>query len=267
MPDVKLGLKPARPGSIKLKFADYGAAAALPTPPRNFGHYPLVKQFPMFGNDSFGDCFFAGGGHEHQLWRAQGRSTVSFTDHNILSAYGEATGFTPNDPNSDQGTDMDEGAAWRRKVGIADSSGARHKVSAYVDLVSGQSALDQIAVATYLFGAAGIGIEVPQYAMDQFDAGKPWDIARKNTKILGGHYIPVVGRQDDHYLVVTWGKLQPVTARFLNKYCDQGVAYLSTEILWGGKSIEGFNSSQLLDDLRHVASVRTPRPTATLPPR
>jgi hypothetical protein len=102
----------------------------------------------------------------------------------------------------------------------------------------------------YLFGAAGIGIKFPNTAMDQFNAGKPWDVA-KNSKIEGGHYIPGVGRDaKGNIVVVTWGKIQLMTPRFYAKYCDEVVAYVSDEALTtSGKTLEGFNLAELKADL------------------
>ena len=105
---------------------------------------------------------------------------------------------------------------------------------------------DQLAFAIYLFGAIGIGIKFPNTAMDQFNAGKPWDVAN-NAKIEGGHYIPGVGRDaKGNFVVVTWGKIQLMTPRFYKKYCDEVVAYVSDEaLLAGGKTLDGFNLAEL----------------------
>jgi hypothetical protein len=143
------------------------------------------------------------------------------------------TGFNPNDPNTDQGTDMQVAASYRRKTGALDAHGNRHKVIAYLALATGNS--DQLALAMYLFGAAGIGIKFPNTAMDQFNAGKPWDVT-KNAKIEGGHYIPGVGRDAKGNVVVV------MTPRFYTKYCDEVVVYVSEEALTtSGKTLEGFN--------------------------
>lgn len=265
VPDFKLGKLPARPDAVSLKLANYVDRSKLPKVPADFGHYDLVTQFPMFDNDRYGDCVWAGAAHEHQLWVAQGRGVVDFSDAAVLRAYSAVTGFDPSEPDSDQGTDMELAAKYRRRTGIHDVWGAAHKVAAYVGLDAGN--LDQVALAGYLFGAVGVGIEFPAFAMDQFDAGQPWDVARKNTKIEGGHYVPIVGRRGGNYLLVTWGKLIEATPKFLTKYMDEGIAYLSTEILYGGKSIEGFNNAALLDNLRRVTSVRAPAPSETQPRR
>lgn len=261
---LKLGKTPARPDAVGLKFAAYLDKSVLTPPVGPFGQYALVKQYPMYSNDKFGCCVWSGDGHETQLAKAMGHGTVSFTDANILAAYSAVTGFDIDDPSTDQGTDMEKAAAWRRKVGIQDAAGARHKIAAYVALDAGN--IDQVATAARAFGFVGIGIEFPAFAMDQFNAGKPWDIARTNTKLEGGHYIPLVGRDaNGYFLVITWGKIQRVTSAFLAKYMDEGIAYMSTEVLYNGVNIDGLNQVKMLDNLRHITSVRAPAPSATVP--
>jgi hypothetical protein len=90
----------------------------------------------------------------------------------------------------------------------------------------------------------------PNTAIDQFNAGKPWDVT-KNAKIEGGHYILGLGRDaKGNFVVVTWGKIQLMTPRFYQKYCDEVVAYVSEEALTtSGKTLEGFDLAQLRADL------------------
>lgn len=247
----KLGKLPARPDAVKLKFAAY-LTGKLPSPPTTFGHDNLVKTYPMFGNDQYGDCVWAGAGHETQIWSAEGGSPATFTDTGLLKAYSAVTGFNKNDPNSDQGTDMQAAASYRRKTGILDSHSKRHKVGAYVALTPGD--VNQLYTATWLFGAVGIGIEFPAFAMDQFNARQPWDVSKHNTTIDGGHYIPAVGHHSGFINVVTWGREISMTEAFYKKYCDEAIAYLSPEALRVGVSLEGFSLAALTDDLKQVTS-------------
>lgn len=248
---LKLGKTPARPDAVKLKLATY-LTGALPKPPTSFGHDTLVKTYPMFGNDQYGDCVWAGAGHETQIWTAEGGAPATFSDDGLLKAYSAVTGFNKNDPNSDQGTDMGQAAAYRRKTGILDVHQKRHKVGAYVALTPGD--LNQLYTAMFLFGAVGIGIEFPAFAMDDFNARKPWDVQKSNAKIEGGHYIPAAAR---HGMidVITWGRVISMTEAFYKKYCDEAIAYLSLESLTAGKSLEGFNLAALQDDLAAVTHV------------
>jgi hypothetical protein len=248
---MKLGKRPAAPRPHDLKLAAY--APKLPTPPALFGHErSVVTRWGMLGNDQYGDCVFAGAAHETALWTAEAGRPASFDDKHVLADYGAVTGFTPNDPNSDQGTDVHQALAYRRATGIADAHGKRHKLGAYMTLRPGD--WTQLCEAAYLFSAVGIGIEFPDYAMGQFDAGLPWNV-KSGGHIEGGHYIPVVGRPARGFVdVVTWGRVQRMSEGFYVKYCDEAYALLSPEMLSGGRSLEGFNLRQLQADLKTVSA-------------
>lgn len=253
---MKLGKLPARINSVKLNLADYfDHKAALPKIPAEFGHERLISVWNMLGNDKYGDCVFAGAGHETMLWNQEAGRTVGFSDGSILSDYAAVTKFDPaqTDPETganptDQGTDMQVAASYRRRIGVLDSTGVRHKVGAYVALTPGDP--DQLAAACYIFGAVGIGIRFPDYAMDEFNAGQPWDTRHGMPNIKGGHYIPVISRRNGMFDVVTWGKVQQMTVPFYRRFCDEGIVYLSTEFLTAGLTPEGFDLAALQRDLQ-----------------
>jgi hypothetical protein len=248
----KYGKKPARPGAIKLKLSTYLKASSLPTPPANFGHGGLVSSYGMLGNDRYGDCVWAGAAHETMLWAKEGGTTAGFTTTDVLEDYAAATGFNPNDPSTDQGTDLLQSAEYRRTVGVRDNLGNRHKIAAYLQIQSDN--LQELAVAAYLFGAVGIGWQIPNTAQPQFQAGQPWDVV-EGAYTVGGHYTPLIGRQNGLFRVITWGKIQNVTTNFFNCYSDEAVAYVSEEMLTNGVSPEGFDLAALQADL---AQLQTP---------
>ena len=244
---MKLGKKPARPGAVKLRLNDYVDLSKLPVPPANFGHTDMVRQpWGLLGNDRYGDCYWAGSCHEHMLWGAMGGHKFTFTTNNALYAYSLATGFNKADPNTDQGTDMQQGAAYRQKTGIVDSAGRVHKVGPYLALEKGN--LQQQLTAAYIFGAVGLGIEIPASAQEQFEKHEPWDIV-PHSPIEGGHYVPLVSHKDGNAVVCTWGALQEMTPQFFEALNDESIVYLSPEILLGGKTIEGFDLQALQKDL------------------
>lgn len=246
----KLGKKPARKGAVKFKLAKYLVKAELPTPPKVFGHQGLVgASWGMLGNQNYGDCVWAGAAHETMLWNKEANQTAVFSDVGVLGDYSAVTGFKKGDPNTDQGTDVQVAASYRRKTGVLDANGKRHKVTAYLALSPGN--LDQLVLGMYLFGAVGIGFRFPDSAMAQFNAGKPWDVT-PGPAPTDGHYVPGVGRDaKGNIIVVTWGKLQLMTPRFYKKYCDEVVAYVSEEMLQPPKeiSLEGLDLTQLTTDL------------------
>lgn len=249
MSNFKLGKLPARPGAVKLKFGNYvDVAALLPKVPKAFGHEGLISSWGMLGNDQVGDCVLAGGGHETMMWTKEGGVPANFSTANTISDYSAITGYNPTDPNTDQGTDMEVAAKYRRTTGLLDANGKRHLVGAYLDLTPGN--LNEHLLAAYLFGAVGIGIQFPGSAMDQFNAGKPWSVV-KGAKIEGGHYIPIVAHRKN-LVIVTWGKTQEMTTGFFKKYNDESIVYLSTEMLSNGKSPEGFDLATLQKDLAAI---------------
>lgn len=242
--NMKLGKRPARKDAIKIKFGSYISGVA---PPSKYSHTALETQsWQMLGNETYGDCVWAGAGHETMLWNAEAKKTITFTDTSVLSDYSAVTGFNPNDPNSDQGTDMQVAASYRKKTGVVDAAGNRHKVGAYLAISLGNK--DEFKTAMYLFGAVGLGIQFPSSAMSQFNAGKNWTVVN-SSPIEGGHYVPLVGYDSKYVYLITWGKLIKATWGFVSKYADEAVVYLSEEMLTSGQSIDGFNLVQLETDL------------------
>jgi hypothetical protein len=204
----KLGKRPARPWQAlgkKFRLGTYLAEPAmLPTPPQVFGHQNLVAQWDMLANDRYGCCVWAGAAHETMLFAEEAGNTVAFTNDGVLSDYAAVTGFDPNNPSTDRGTDLQNAAAYRRKTGIIDAAGKRHTVAAYLALDPGNT--DHLLMAAYLFSAAGIGLSLPSSAIDQSKKGETWDVVTGSPS-EGGHYVPLVGRLADGTLVgVSWGE-------------------------------------------------------------
>lgn len=250
----KLGLKPPRPGAVRLRLATYLDFRLLPAPPPIFGHYDLIESWGMLGNDQWGDCALAGACHQEMLWTKEGGSEAPFDTTAALANYSAVTGFNPNAGASgsnptDQGTEISALAEYWQATGIADSNNTHHKIAAFVDLNPGD--LRELWIGTWLFQTIGLGFAIPNSAMQQTQAGQPWDVVADDGGIDGGHYVPAVGRiANGNLLIVTWGQLQEVTPRFFRKYNNQGIVALSEEMLVGTKSIDGFDDATLRADLQ-----------------
>ncbi len=50
-----------------------------------------------------------------------------------------------------------------------------------------------------------------------------------------------------------------MASSFLAACCDEAIAYVSDEVLSGGRSPEGFNTAQLLADLKALGEERVGR--------
>ncbi len=157
---LKLGKKPARAwdGGSRFRLARYADPAALPPLPENFGHDKLISSWPMFANDRYGDCVWAGAAHESMLLAKEAGQSVAFTDANVLSDYAAVTGFNPDDSSTDQGTDMQVAASYRRTKGIVDATGKRHAIAAYLSVDPANT--QHILLAAYMF-VCGVGLQSP----------------------------------------------------------------------------------------------------------
>jgi hypothetical protein len=231
------------------KDTDFKATKMLPevplhNPPVLFGHGRIFTDWEMYANDKYGDCVFAGGAHEDRLANRLARRTINFTDDGVLSDYSAVTGFDKNDPNSDQGTVVSEALSYRRHKGLIDAHGDRHKIGAYVSITPGD--YDEMMYCTYWFSAVGMGFNFPNSAFDQFDANMPWDVV-PSAQIIGGHYVPVVGRShSSRGTCVTWGRRQEFTRKFYEKYNDEAWAMVYPEELRGSKTERGLSLDQLV---------------------
>lgn len=243
---MKLGKKPATSDHRDLKFAKYRIDTTLPPRPASFGHEKLVKEWGMLGNDTAGDCVFAGAAHETLLWNAEAGTHTDFHDAVVLSDYSKVTGYKSWDPTTDQGADVRKALKYRQDTGILDAYGKRHKIGAYLALEPGN--WDHLLEALYLGGAVGIGLDFPTSAMDQFERGKPWSVVRGSPSD-GGHYVSLVAYRGGKLKCITWGEEQLMTKGFYMSKCDEAWCMFSPEALKNGKSLEGLDTVQLQRDL------------------
>ena len=245
--NLKLGKKPATLDDRDLLFRDY-ASSTLQTAPVGFDHTALLAEpWGMLGNDTVGDCAIAGPAHETMLLNAEAGKQIPFTTQGVLAIYSAITGYNPADPNTDQGSNVRDVLAYRAATGFTDAAGGVHKIGAYVALTAGD--WTELLQALHVFETVGIGIQVPQSAMSQFADGQPWTVV-EGSPIEGGHYIPAVARPAvDTVTIVTWGAKQLMTKAFYEEYCDEAWAYVSTEDLVEGATLDGFDLAELQEDL------------------
>ena len=246
MTDLKLGKLPKPPDERDLHFETY-LTPALKTAPVGFGHQGLLQNpWGMLMNDQLGDCEIARQLHSVMLWNATAGKQVQFTDAEAIRVYSAVTGYVPGDPNTDRGTVMRDNLKYAQQKGAVDSDGATHKIGAYVVVPVSTTMLLR---ALWLCDEVAMGFNVPESAMEQFQAGKPWTVV-KGSPIIGGHAIEVVARPNAQgLLAVTWGALQHLSFQFLLAYCDELWGVISTDALTGGKTLEGFDVEQLQADL------------------
>ncbi len=260
-PLLKLGKKAATSSPKDLLFKTYLRTAQLPAHPKQFGHESLLDGHrQMLGNgpdDSVapgfqgaGDCVFAAICNAIFLLNASAGVTVKFTGKEAIAAYSEVTGYVIGKDSTDQGTDMRVALAWLRKTGIADATGKRHKIGAFLAIKP--DTLGHLEEAAYLGLLVLLGIHFPSSAMSQFDANKPWTVVKGATD-EGGHCILFDALRATPK-AETWARDQAASTGFFTKYVDEAWVIISEEALVSGKTIDGLDMAALLADLTALAT-------------
>jgi hypothetical protein len=246
---MRLGKLPAKDDPRTLRLSKY--VVALPVPTKIFGFGGLYEDWLMLGNDKYGDCVLAGASHETMLWnKLRGGVDVPMSTKTTLEDYSELTGFDPKNPSTDNGAYMLDALKYRKATGVRDANEGRHKIAAFLQLDTGN--FTQAIQACYVFGAIGIGFEVPDTIWDQWDNGEYFDVVDPNAQIIGGHYVPGVGSRNSaaRITIVTWGRRWQMTKKFYETYVDEAYVMLSEEqIRADGKGIHGLDLEQLNADL------------------
>ena len=241
---MKLGKMAARHDKRTLQLAAY-LKTNLPKPPATKTWSSKVSHWPMYGNDTLGDCTCAAAGHQIQAWTADAqKKEVDVSDAAVLTMYEAVSGYRPGHPDTDNGAvELDVLKYWR-KTGIGG-----HRIGAFM-AVSPQSTM-LVKDGVYLFGSIYTGIELPITAQRQ----KVWDVPPGGAVgngypgSWGGHAVPVLDYGMRGLTCVTWGALQQMTWAFVQTYMSEAYAILSQDFLNAGKAPNGFDLAQLQADL------------------
>lgn len=261
MSSLKFGKKPARPGAVSFRFADFASVSQMPEPPANFGHNRLVHRWGMKGNDVAGDCVFAATAHNVMLWNAEAGKRVDISDNTTLKNYAAFTGYDPSQTDpvtgenpTDQGADMaDWLSAWRR-TGFVDDHGTAHKIGAYLSLDPHNP--NEMRYAAYYFDGVLLGVNFPQQWMDMFNQGKRVWPALSNPDYVGGHCITTVAYRSHRPFDITWGRGVELTIGAVEQTCDEAYAILTPEKLANGVDLQGFNYVKLADYINQLRNVK-----------
>jgi hypothetical protein len=245
---VKTGKRPARIDPRTLKLAKY-LTAKLPAPPAEVSWVvclAAVEGFPMYLNDTLGDCVAAASGHMQQQWNFYAGHSWQPTDADILASYEAVGGYDPGNPNTDNGMDMLSYLQWWKSTGL----GGR-KIGAY--LAVDWTNLVEVRQAIQLFGNVYLGVQLPVTAQGQ----NAWTVANGGVYSAngapgswGGHCIPLMASSAETHTCVTWGMSLKMSHKFLEDYGDEAFCVLSQDwIETAGVAPSGFDIAQLQADL------------------
>lgn len=243
----KLGKLGVRTDVRTLSLAQYLDTAALPAPPAVLDLTLHVEDWPMYGNDTRGDCTTAAAGHMIEAWTAAASGhAVEVSKAAVLAAFDRVKIVDP--ATGEEGAyELDVLKLWRA-TGIG-----RHRIGAFARVAVHDRAL--VRSAAWLFGGVYIGLALPLSAQRQ----ETWDWTGSlsgdaKPGSWGGHAVDVAGFDAAGLTVVTWGRLQKMTWSFWDRYVDEAYAILSDDFLEEGKAPNGFDLAALRADLALVTA-------------
>lgn len=256
----KHGLYGALPRDRSLKapiLENYLTGAELPKAPPTVNWMTKVPSWPMYLNDTIGDCTCAGMCHSlgAMSYYADG-SEVLFADNAVLDMYSAISGYNPVTGANDNGASLAQVCKYMVKEGIADTSGRRHLLAGWAE-IEDYTDTELLKQVLYTFGSVYLAFNLPQSAEQQFEEGEPWAPV-EGSPIVGGHcvvlqYSTAYGYDDES--IITWGAEQKMDIAFLDEYCTEAIALVTAD--WvdaNGTSPSGLKLAQLLDDADELAA-------------
>jgi hypothetical protein len=217
-----------------------------------------VTGWGMSLNDSIGDCTVAGLDHWVMQQQHYGQSkTVTIPDSTTLSAYEAISGYNPNNPSSDVGATLQSALSYAHSTGIGG-----YKVDAFAQIDN--TNLNLVRNCINIFGSVYAGLNLPSSAQTQFSNGQEWTVVRSG--IDGGHCVPLMAFDAANFTCITWGRAQPLTLAFYQRYFDE--TWVPISMAWleaTGMSPGGLDTLTLNADYMSLTGSPGPFPQTTPP--
>jgi hypothetical protein len=256
----KFGKLPKKEDERTLQLEKYVTAQA-PEPPQAIDWGDPVRSWGTLGNDTIGDCAWAGQAHADMLWYTNAQQQqLAITTQAVLAAYSAATGYDPSaelpngDNPTDRGTALLDALNYWRTTGIDG-----HTITAFVEVDLKNT--EQVKLAIDLFGCLYVGVQLPPAVEPRSANDIPgWTVSPDgspdNQPDLNARH-SVIYDAHDHTGpdVITWGRRLKASWGFHGAYCDEAYAMLAPD--WfdqSGKDPQGLDLNTLHDDLVFVTS-------------
>lgn len=245
---LKLGKKPPHPRHTHPRVtldshADWDRL--IPAVPPKLVDRTGKLDYPMYGNDRYGDCAEAGAAHMVQSITSWARNLITPSDDDVLSLYTNVTGFDPANPATDNGTNLQDLLGWWSRNGWPGGSGMQLK--AFAELRRWDEAA--MRACLYYFGTVYVGVQFPNGAMTQFQNGEPWSVIPGDT-IDGGHCIVLEATRPgkDEYTWISWGKRQKSNRAWWWKYAEEAWVPVTEQAL--DNAPKGLDAKGLMSEFK-----------------
>ena len=227
----KTGLNLSTLHKPALKLSDY-IHAELANPPAAISRPHPGFQWGMLANDKIGDCVIAMMLHSIEDFHLDaGTPPPAFTDADAISIYSAITGYNPNDPSSDRGTDEGAAMGYWEHPGLQTTDNGGHTIVATVAV--DPSNLNECRIAIDEFVDLQIGIALPTSAQGQTE----WTVVGDGKTghsapgSWGGHGIPYREYDAETFKCVTWGAELLLTVPFHHDYAQEAHVVVTQEML------------------------------------
>ena len=215
----KFGKRPARRDARNFAFREMVARSPRLPAEYDFDEQRVAVPTPMLGNDTHGDCVIAGRAHQTLRFEyLEQKRVLAIGDGDVLREWRLENGGT-----EDGLVVLDSLKAWRARGWQVGKSSYRIEAFAEVD----RTRTTEVKRAIVMQVGVGLGLTLPYVALTQFNAGRTWDVVKGpngEPDPAGGHYVYCPGYTRRGPVCVTWGRRQPMTWAFLERYCDEAYA-------------------------------------------
>lgn len=268
--NVKFGRRQPAAIGPHLRLRNY-LKASLPAAPATYDYTPKASNIlsDVMGNDQYGDCVFACGYHLVGVETANAGAPYHATLQQVLKDYTAVTGFNPQDPNTDNGANIQDALNYWSTHGFSNGT----KLAGYLSVDATNVA--EVQVCAYLFENGITGMSLPDHWITPFPGanGFTWDQAGAPDP-NNGHCVPFFGYDGKGVKISTWGLLGTLTYAGLAAYAGHAgggelwVALSPDQIAKGQeKAPNGVRWSDLILDFDSIGGhVPLPPPPPPAPP-
>ena len=209
--------------------------------------------FQMFDNDTLGDCTAAALANQEIAWGQACGAPATITEKQVVAFYSATTGYTPTNPESDEGgIESDILAQWLKTPGLL--GGYNLNAYAAFHAKNPESLKDSI----WITGGAYLGLDLPETIQTQ---GELWQVPAHGPVgagapgSLGGHAVCALGYDARVVYFASWGALYQMTWDFYTTYVEEAYSLISPDfIAANGLTPNGFDLVTLQADIQAFAA-------------
>jgi hypothetical protein len=197
---MKFGRRIPKVPPRAFKFSNYLDMAALPAAPATSDY--TTKALPslrdIMGNDQYGDCVLACGGHLVGVETGNAGSLYHSSLASVLAEYTAIAGFDPNNPATDSGVNIIDALNFWATKGF--TNGTKSLGHLQVDATN----TAQLKAAMWLFENLIFGVALPSSWTNPFPSGDGFVWGKGTPNPNQGHCFLGVGHTATGISIDTW---------------------------------------------------------------